>query len=231
MRTATHEPGPGEPRREATSVEEMAHRVEERRREVAARFEPACENPHIPLGTRAEGDRPLLRFLVFSALVFALLAWSSTHLGRPAGTQAAFIPARDGVSFAGDRAFGLEPMSGAHSTVPTEPVALESGDVVGAQDGSGALLTLAGGELELGSGARAAVASVIPPRAQLIGGEVIARGRIRIVSTHGIVDVDGTAELDLGEEHLFARVLEGEATITSHEGTRTLGAGTSATFH
>ncbi|MEL6428068.1 MAG: hypothetical protein AAFU73_21155 [Planctomycetota bacterium] len=198
----------------------LARRAEELRREVAARVEDQRRRLYADAPRKSVGAGPRMRLVLLSAFVIVMLAWAGRNSGGPLGLQAAFTPASDGVSFAGRRTFEAQ----------GDAVTLVPGDVVGARDGRGASLVLGDGRLELEPGARAAVASLMPPRARLLGGTVRASGRIRVVSAHGILDLEGEAELRLDQSGLAVGVRAGEATVVSPDGSRTLAAGESALF-
>ena len=59
----------------------------------------------------------------------------------------------------------------------------------------------------------------MPPRARLIGGNARAEGRLRVVTAHGIVDLErGRAQLALDGGGLAVRVVDGFARVISPDG-------------
>lgn len=196
-------------------------RAQALREEAAARVErqrALLLGGPAPRARRASASRT--RMVLLSAFVVFLFAWIGRNTGGPLGVSAAFTPSASGTSFAGARLF--------HGT--SAPVSVMPGDVVGARDGAGATLTLGSGRIDLGPGARAAVASLMPPRARLLGGTARIEGTLRVVTAHGVLDLmDGACVVGLDEGGLTVAVDEGSARLTTADGVRELGAGDSAT--
>ncbi len=150
-----------------------------------------------------------MRLLLIPAFAIFIFIQFGSRAGAPLGVHAAFTPG-DGTSFAGPRVFrnGVE-----------ESIRLAPGDVVGATSGSGSTLELGGGRLALEPGARAAVASLMPPRVRMIGGRAHVSGRLRVVTAHGILDLEsGSADLTLGDQGLTVTLRVGEASLISPDG-------------
>lgn len=206
----------------AEANEELERRREELLRDVTGRIQAARgERRGSRAPSAAARSRIRLRTLLLPAFAIVLMVHLGSRAGAPLGIDALFTPG-DGSSFAGPRVFAAEREVG--------PVELAPGDVVGVQDGSGGTLTLGKGTLHLEAGARAAVASVMPPRARLIGGEARATGRLRVVTAHGIVDLDEGAVLLLLDEGLEVELEEGAASIISPDGEVELTVGERRTF-
>lgn len=199
---------------------ELRRRAARLREEAAARVERQRDllfGGPAPRTRRASASRA--RIVLLSAFAVFLLAWVGRNTGGPLGVNAAFTPGAGGTSFAGARTF-----EGTSAPVPLTP-----GDVVGSRDCVGATLALGGGRIELGPGARAAVASLMPPRARLLGGTARVDGTLRVVTAHGVLDVeDGACSVGLDERGLRVSVESGAVRLTSADGVRELGAGESA---
>ena len=179
-----------------------------------------------PLGGTAPRRRPLslsrlrLRTLVLPALAVFLLVHFSTGSGAPFGVVAAFQPG-DGASYAG----AVELTDGATATAGAS-VPVEPGDVVGTTAGSPGTLTLGKGSLALHAGARALVESLVPPRVRLVGGTGVARGRIRVVTANGVLDLgDGEAQLEIRSDGTRVEVRSGAGSLTTPDGVDELAAG------
>ncbi|MEM8710382.1 MAG: hypothetical protein AAGG01_05485 [Planctomycetota bacterium] len=174
-----------------------------------------------------------LRTLLLPAFAIVLFLHFGSRAGAPLGVHAAFTPG-SGASFAGPRVFDDAARSGDPATgdpaEPVESVRLEPGDVVGTTSGSPSTLELGRGRLVLEPGARAAVASLMPPRVRFLGGRASAEGRLRIVTAHGIYDLhEGRAELALdATSGLVIEQRSGEGEIVSAAGSRELSAGDSS---
>jgi len=198
---------------------DLQRRAARLRDEAAARVERQRDllfGGAAPRARRASASRT--RIVLLSAFAVFLFAWVGRNTGGPLGVHAAFTPGSGGASFAGARMF-----EGTSAPVPVTP-----GDVVGSRDGVGATLALGGGRVELGPGARAAVASLMPPRARLLGGTARIEGELRVVTAHGVLDVEGGAcSVRLDEGGLRVSVESGAARLTTADGVRELGAGES----
>lgn len=169
-------------------------------------------------------SRIRLRTLLLPAFAIVLLVHLGSQSGGPLGVEAAFTPGA-GTSFAGPRVFE-RPIDAA----PGAPVRIEPGDVVGAGEDATSVLAVGGGRLRLDPGARAALASLMPPRVRLVGGTAVAEGRLRVVTAHGIVDVeDGSARIELGSEGLDVLLLDGVGRLIAPDATRELEPGERAT--
>ncbi|QDV07738.1 hypothetical protein Poly30_32690 [Planctomycetes bacterium Poly30] len=170
-------------------------------------------------------SRIRMRTLLLPAFGILLFLHFGSRAGAPLGVHAAFTPGA-GESFAGPRVFAAE-RSGADATGEIE---LAPGDVVGTTSGPPSTLELGKGRLLLDSGARAVVASLLPPRVRLLGGTARAEGRLRVVTAHGVYDLDsGAARLTLGSDvGLVVEQFEGEGAVIGPEGERKLAAGMTA---
>lgn len=193
-------------------MHESSESLERRRAELLGEVSDRLEEQHHPMRRSARPANPSrvqMRLLLIPAFAIFLFIQFGSRAGAPLGVHAAFTPG-DGTSFAGPRVFRAG---------STESMQLAPGDVVGARSGSGTTLELGAGRLALEAGARAAVASLMPPRVRLIGGRAHASGKLRVVTAHGILDLDdGSAELILGDEGLTVTLRLGEARLTSPDG-------------
>lgn len=197
----------------AERTEELERRREELLQDASERIAAARgERPRRRGTSGAALRRVRLRTLLLPAFAIVAMVHLGGRAGAPLGVDALFTPGT-GTSFAGPRVFAAE------RAASPGPVTLAPGDVVGARDGEGSTLTLGDGRLVLEPGARAAVASVMPPRARLIGGTARAEGRLRVVTAHGIVDLaTGSAHLALDGDGLAVRVVDGLARVISPDG-------------
>jgi len=173
-------------------------------------------------GTGA-GRRPLrlsrirLRTLVLPAFAVFLMVHFGGSAAKPLGVEAAFEPGT-GEAFAGfvqvDGEAGPVEATGGRSSIP-----VESGDVVGTTAGSPGTLRLGPGSLELHAGARALVESVMPPRVRLISGTAIARGEVRVLTAHGLLEqAEGESSLGISPDGLRLTLRSGEASLVSPDG-------------
>lgn len=191
--------------------------LEERRRamiaEISTRSVGGQDRARRRQGPSASGSR--LRTLLLPAFAIVLFIHFGSRAGAPLGVHAAFTPNADGVSFAGPRVFeqgAAPPSSGS--------VRLAPGDVVGTQTGSPTVLALGDGRVELSPGARAAVASLLPPRVRLIRGEFRAFGRLRIITAMGVVELaEGECALRLDERGLEVELEIGAGELIAPYGT------------
>lgn len=209
----------------AEQSEELRRRREELLHDVSERIAVARgEMPRRRSASGAALSRIRLRTLLLPAFAIVAMVHLGGRAGAPLGVDALFTPGT-GTSFAGPRVFAAE-----RAASPGQ-VTLAPGDVVGARDGEGSTLTLGDGRLVLEPGARAAVASVMPPRARLIGGAARVEGRLRVVTAHGIFDLErGGARLVLDSRGLAVRVVDGTARVISPDGEVELGPGESRRF-
>ena len=209
----------------AEQSEELRRRREELLHDVSERIAVARgEMPRRRSASGATLSRIRLRTLLLPAFAIVAMIHLGGRAGAPLGVDALFTPGT-GTSFAGPRVFAAE------RAASPGPVTLAPGDVVGARDGEGSTLTLGDGRLVLEPGARAAVASVMPPRARLIGGAARVEGRLRVVTAHGILDLEhGGARLVLDSRGLAVRVMDGAARVISPDGEVELGPGESRRF-
>ena len=209
----------------AEQSEELRRRREELLHDVSERIAVARgEMPRRRSASGATLSRIRLRTLLLPAFAIVAMIHLGGRAGAPLGVDALFTPGT-GTSFAGPRVFAAE------RAASPGPVTLAPGDVVGARDGEGSTLTLGDGRLVLEPGARAAVASVMPPRARLIGGAARVEGRLRVVTAHGILDLEhGGARLVLDNRGLAVRVMDGAARVISPDGEVELGPGESRRF-
>ena len=151
-----------------------------------------------------------LRTLLLPAFAIVLMIHFGSRAGAPLGVRAGFTPSQNGTSFAGPRVFDEHGMA---------EVTLAPGDVVGTLDGGKSTLALGEGSLELEKGARAVVASLMPPRARLIGGKARINGKLRVVTAMGVIDIqDGEASVVLDERGLEVTLLDGSGVLTAPEG-------------
>lgn len=212
---------PDPPRQGRLTAEELEVRKEELYRDVHERL---AGGKGLEERRRKEvsQSRIRLRTLLLPAFGIVLFLHFGSKAGAPLGVHAAFTPG-DGESFAGPRVFAAERSPGADDGV----IELAPGDVVGTTSGAASMLELGKGRLALESGARAVVASLMPPRVRLLGGTARAEGRLRIVTAHGVFDLEsGAARLSLGsEEGLVVEQLEGEGALIGPEGQKDLVAG------
>ncbi|MEM9380391.1 MAG: hypothetical protein AAGB93_10630 [Planctomycetota bacterium] len=175
-------------------------------------------SPHRRRAPSLSGVR--LRTLLLPAFAIVLLVQLGSRAGAPLGVEAAFTPGA-GTSFAGPRIFERPA-----DASPGAPVRIEPGDVVGARSGATSVLAVGRGRLRLDPGARAVLASLMPPRVRLVGGSGVAEGRLRVVTAHGIVDVeDGSARLELGPEGLDVLLLDGAGRLIAPDATTDLAPG------
>lgn len=151
-----------------------------------------------------------LRTLLLPAFAIVLMIHFGSRAGAPLGVHAGFTPSPDGKSFAGPRIF-REPGMAA--------VTLAPGDVVGTLEGGRSTLALGDGTLELEEGARAVVASLMPPRARLIGGSARITGTLRVVTAMGVIDIaGGEADVRLDEGGLEVVLARGAGVLTAPNG-------------
>ena len=155
-----------------------------------------------------------MRTLLLPAFAIVLFLAFGSRAGAPLGVEAAFTPG-PGTSFAGPRVFDVP-----EDAPPGPSVRLAPGDLVGARSGAESVLEVGHGRLRLQPGARAVLASLMPPRVRLIGGRAEASGRLRIVTANGIVDLDdGRALLYLSEDGLDITLVEGEGSLIAPDAT------------
>ena len=151
-----------------------------------------------------------MRTLLLPAFAIVVMIHFGSRAGAPLGVHAGFTPSPNGKSFAGPRVFDEHGMA---------EVTLAPGDVVGTLEGATSTLALGDGTLELEKGARAVVASLMPPRARLIGGRARIKGKLRVVTAMGVIDVDdGEADVSLDESGLEVELLHGAGVLTAPEG-------------
>lgn len=206
--------------------EELAQRKDELMREGRARIADAHSGR---VGREVSQSRIRLRTLLLPAFGIVLFLHFGSRAGAPLGVHAAFTPG-GGESFAGPRTFGAPPGEATGSTAFSDdrsPIQLSPGDVVGTKSGTPSVLELGKGRLILEPGARALVASLMPPRARLLGGTAQAEGRLRVVTAHGIFDIhSGLATLTLSaNEGLVVDQVEGSGTLTGPGGESQVNAG------
>jgi|GEM_PF-2409077 len=192
-------------------------------------------------GGTAASARPLrlsrirLRTLVLPAFAVGLMLYCGRGAAAPLGVEAAFKPGSGG-AFAGfvevvpgggaAASSTREATTGAEAGLPKGEIPVEPGDLVGTTDGSPGTLTLGRGELELHAGSRALVESVVPPRVRLIGGRAVARGQLRVVTPHGLLDLRaGELRLGISPEGLRLMLRAGEASLVSPDGAGPLSVG------
>ncbi|MFT5733152.1 MAG: hypothetical protein ACJA2W_003085 [Planctomycetota bacterium] len=163
-----------------------------------------------------------LRTLLLPAFGIVLLLHFGSRAGAPLGVHAAFTPGEGG-SFAGPRVFAAERTGAGENGV----FQLVPGDVVGTTSGAPSMLELGNGRLILEVGARAVVASLLPPRVRLLGGTAMAEGRLRVVTAHGVFDLEsGSARLTLGSEAgLVVEQADGSGVLIGPDGERKVAAG------
>lgn len=219
-----------DPQRKSLSPEALAQKREALLRDVHGRI-AAAEGFHQGPRRQVSLSGIRLRTLLLPAFAIVLFLHFGSRAGAPLGVHAAFTPG-GGASFAGPRVFAAAGAQGeAGPASAPERVRLEPGDVVGTTSGSPSTLELGKGSLRLEPGARAAVASLMPPRVRFLGGRARAQGRLRVVTAHGLYDLhEGEAHLALdAAAGLVIEQVSGEGTIVSAAGTRDLGAGDSST--
>ena len=208
------------------SPDELARRKDELMLEGRARIADAHAGR---IARQVSQSRIRLRTLLLPAFGIVLFLNFGSRAGAPLGVHAAFTPG-GGESFAGPRTFGAPAETGEQPAAGSDdrsPIELSPGDVVGTKSGSASILELGKGRLVLESGARALVVSLMPPRARLLGGTAQAEGRLRVVTAHGIFDIDsGVATMNLSAaEGLVVNQLEGSGVLKGPEGEQRLGAG------
>ncbi len=220
----------GEPQQPRLSPEELARRKDELMLEGRARITDAQAGR---AAKEVSQSRIGMRMLLLPAFGIVLFMSFGSRAGAPLGVHAAFTPG-GGESFAGPRTFGAEPGSGPASGAgpmagsdDRSPIQLSPGDVVGTKSGTASVLELGNGRLVLESGARAVLSSLMPPRARLLGGKAQAEGRLKVVTAHGIFDIDsGVATLSLSAaEGLVVHQVEGTGLLRGPGGEQRLKAG------
>lgn len=159
-----------------------------------------------------------LRTLLLPAFAIVLFIHFGSRAGAPLGVHAAFTPSETGESFAGPRMFTQGGTGG-----PEQSVRLSPGDVVGTRSGEPSKLELGKGRLTLDPGARAVVASLLPPRVRFVGGHATIHGRLRVVTAMGVIDLnEGEARVHLDESGLEVRLIKGGGELTAPDGVTTL---------
>lgn len=204
------------------SPAELERRREELLREGRARVADA-RSGRAP--REVNQSRVRMRMLLLPAFGMLLFMHFGSRAGAPLGVHAAFTPG-GGESFAGPRAFDASVQA-----EDRRPIEVVPGDVVGTKSGTASILELGQGRLVLEPGARAVVASLMPSRARLLGGNAQAEGRLRVVTAHGIYDIDeGLANLSLSAAGgLIVKQIEGSGVLVGPDGEQRLVAGTRAT--
>ncbi len=169
----------------------------------------------------ASQSRIRMRTLLLPALGIVLFLHFGSRAGAPLGVNAAFTPG-GGESFAGPRVFTADEIKPGAGEIRLAP-----GDVVGTTSGSPGVLELGNGRLILEPGARALISSLMPPRVRLIGGDARAEGRLRIITAHGVFDLEsGAATLTLNSTvGLLVEQVEGEGVLVGPQGEVKLSAG------
>jgi hypothetical protein len=170
-------------------------------------------------------SRVRLRTLLLPAFALGLMLYFGEGGAAPLGVEAAFEPGSGG-AFAGfvevkpkDRTSGAGSPTPADAGAPSAAIPVEPGDMVGTTDGSPGTLTLGRGRLELHAGSRALLESVVPPRVRLISGTAVARGQLRVLTPHGLLDLqEGELWLGISPEGLRLTLRSGEASLVSPDG-------------
>ncbi len=173
-----------------------------------------------------------LRTLLLPAFAVGLMLYFGKGVATPFGVEAAFAPGSGG-AFAGfveikstDRPAGAGPSATAEARRSEAAIPVEPGDMIGTTDGSPGTLTLGKGTLELHAGARALLESIVPPRVRLISGTAIARGQLRVVTPHGLLDLrEGELSLVISPEGLRLGLRSGDASLVSPDGSGPLPVG------